>query len=155
VLSFATVKGLRAGDNPARWRGHLDKLLAIARNLGRHRSTISRELKRNSARYDGRYRPSIAVERTNGRRTRSRKKSQFSPAQWRQVHELLREDWSPEQISGTSPRGAHVVDQSRNDLSARASRSLARRAVVQTPALLKEAAPEDLSKSRFARAIAG
>jgi integrase len=27
VLSWATVKGYRAGDNPARWRGHLDKLL--------------------------------------------------------------------------------------------------------------------------------
>jgi IS30 family transposase len=72
----------------------------IARNLGRHRSTICRELQRNSARYDGCYRPSIAIERTNGRRSRSRKKSQFSPTQWRQVQELLREDWSPEQISG-------------------------------------------------------
>ncbi|WP_315730887.1 MULTISPECIES: tyrosine-type recombinase/integrase [unclassified Bradyrhizobium] len=27
VLSYATVRKLRAGDNPARWRGHLDHLL--------------------------------------------------------------------------------------------------------------------------------
>jgi len=27
VLDWATVRGLRRGDNPARWRGHLDKLL--------------------------------------------------------------------------------------------------------------------------------
>jgi integrase len=27
VLDWATVHGLREGDNPARWRGHLDKLL--------------------------------------------------------------------------------------------------------------------------------
>jgi len=27
VLSWATVHGYRVGDNPARWRGHLDKLL--------------------------------------------------------------------------------------------------------------------------------
>ena len=45
----------------------------IARHLGRHRSTISREFKRNCARYDGAYRPSIAIERTSGRRSRSRR----------------------------------------------------------------------------------
>lgn len=28
VLDWATVQGLRGGPNPARWRGHLDKLLA-------------------------------------------------------------------------------------------------------------------------------
>ena len=28
VLDWATVRGYRHGDNPARWRGHLDKLLA-------------------------------------------------------------------------------------------------------------------------------
>jgi integrase len=28
VLDFATSKGYRTGDNPARWRGHLDNLLA-------------------------------------------------------------------------------------------------------------------------------
>jgi integrase len=27
ILDWATVRGFRAGDNPARWRGHLDKLL--------------------------------------------------------------------------------------------------------------------------------
>jgi integrase len=27
VLNFATVRGFRQGDNPARWRGHLDNLL--------------------------------------------------------------------------------------------------------------------------------
>jgi integrase len=30
VLSWATVRGLREGDNPARWRGHLSHLLAGA-----------------------------------------------------------------------------------------------------------------------------
>ena len=28
VLGWATVRGYRKGDNPARWRGHLDKVLA-------------------------------------------------------------------------------------------------------------------------------
>ncbi len=27
ILDWATARGFRAGDNPARWRGHLDKLL--------------------------------------------------------------------------------------------------------------------------------
>ena len=27
VLDYATAMGVRAGDNPARWRGHLDHLL--------------------------------------------------------------------------------------------------------------------------------
>lgn len=28
ILDWATVRGYRTGDNPARWKGHLDKLLA-------------------------------------------------------------------------------------------------------------------------------
>jgi IS30 family transposase len=72
----------------------------IARNLQRHRSTICRELQRNCARYDGAYRPSIAVERTNGRRSRSRRNSRFSPSDWLRIEQLLRLDWSPEQIAG-------------------------------------------------------
>ena len=61
----------------------------IARRLGRHRSTISREVRRNSSRSDGCYRPSKAIEKTNGRRSRSRRNQYFTKA-----------DWSPEQISG-------------------------------------------------------
>jgi len=73
---------------------------SIAQYLGRHRSTISREFNRNSARWDGSYRPSKAIERTNGRRSRSRRNWQFGVKEWRLVEKLLREKWSPEQISG-------------------------------------------------------
>jgi len=31
VLDAAKAQGLRNGDNPARWRGHLDQLLAAPR----------------------------------------------------------------------------------------------------------------------------
>ena len=46
---------------------------AIAQELGRHRSTISREVRRNAWRQDGRtYRPVKAQEYTNQRRRVSR-----------------------------------------------------------------------------------
>jgi integrase len=35
VLDAARVKGLRSGENPARWRGHLDKLLPKRQKLSR------------------------------------------------------------------------------------------------------------------------
>jgi IS30 family transposase len=73
---------------------------AIAKALGRHRSTISRELKRNAAKSTGYYRPSKAQEMANGRRSRSRRNRQFSRADFRKVEALLAQLWSPEQISG-------------------------------------------------------
>jgi IS30 family transposase len=72
----------------------------IARALGRHPSTVSRELRRNSARFDGAYRPSKADERTSGRRSRSRRNSRFTREDLEVVELLLREKFSPEQVSG-------------------------------------------------------
>ena len=72
----------------------------IARHLGRHRSTIGRELKRNSSRGDGCYRPSKAIERTTGRRSRSRRNQYFTAEDFHCVEALLRKQWSPEQVSG-------------------------------------------------------
>jgi IS30 family transposase len=74
---------------------------AIARQLGRHRSTISRELRRNCSPWDGSYRPSKAQEQANGRRSRSRRNRRFGGQAWRRVVSLLREQWSPEQVSGS------------------------------------------------------
>lgn len=37
VLDWAAVRGLRAGDNPARWRGHLDKVLPARAKVQRVR----------------------------------------------------------------------------------------------------------------------
>ncbi len=73
---------------------------AIACVLGRHRSTIIREVRRNRTRHDGGYRPQLADWYARGRRSRSRRNRQFGPADWNRVQALLREDWSPEQVAG-------------------------------------------------------
>lgn len=72
----------------------------VARALGRHRSSISRELSRNGAAWDGCYRPSVASERTRARRSRARRNSHFTADDFRVVGRLLKKRWSPEQISG-------------------------------------------------------
>jgi IS30 family transposase len=73
---------------------------AIARVLGRHRSSITREIQRNATRHDGMYRPQLAHWYANGRRSRSRRNTQFSGTDWARVEALVRQDWSPEQIAG-------------------------------------------------------
>lgn len=76
----------------------------IARRMGRHPSTIGRELRRNSARLDGAYRASKAQERTNGRRSRTRRWTKGTAKEWMLVEELLYEGLSPDQISGRLKR---------------------------------------------------
>ena len=44
ILSWATVRGLRSGDNPARWRGHLKEALARTNGHKHHPSLPFAEL---------------------------------------------------------------------------------------------------------------
>jgi len=74
---------------------------AIARVMGRDPSTISREIRRNHCASDGQsYKPELAHWYARRRLRRSRRNSQFTPADWAAVEAVLREDWSPEQIVG-------------------------------------------------------
>jgi hypothetical protein len=43
VLDWATARGYRQGDNPARWRGHLDQTLPAPSKLGvvKHHAALS------------------------------------------------------------------------------------------------------------------
>ena len=73
---------------------------AMARVLGRHRSTIVREIRRNRSHSDGTYRPQVADSYARCRRSRSRRNLRIAEADWACVTALLCEDWSPEQIAG-------------------------------------------------------
>jgi transposase, IS30 family len=68
--------------------------------LCRSASTISRELRRNADKSDGRHRVEKADSYARARRWRSRQGTQFRAGEVTAVHELLAKKWSPEQISG-------------------------------------------------------
>ena len=70
----------------------------IARTLGRSKSTISRELRRN-LRPSGHYAAFVAHSYATARRKRVRRGSSFTPEQWRIVLHLIKLDYSPEQAS--------------------------------------------------------
>ena len=69
----------------------------IAANIGCHKSTISRELQRNSGQKG--YRPGQANELAYDRQCEAYR-SRIAWETWQLVERLLRQDWSPEQISG-------------------------------------------------------
>jgi len=67
----------------------------IAETIGVHKSTISRELRRNRG---GRgYRPKQAQRFAMERQKKS--KSRIKPEDWKLVEALIGKEWSPEQIS--------------------------------------------------------
>jgi len=70
----------------------------IARLIGVHKSTISRELKRNSGQRG--YRPNQAQQKADDRKKSSRKQIRFTDTVKQRVEYYIEQDWSPEQISG-------------------------------------------------------
>jgi IS30 family transposase len=72
----------------------------MAEHLGRHRSTLYREVKRNQSAHDGRYRANQAVEKASGRKQRARRNWRYGPAAFEVIAPLLRQRFSPEQIVG-------------------------------------------------------
>ena len=68
----------------------------IAKVIGRHKSTVSRELARNRGLRG--YRPKQANHFAENRR-QARSTRRITPESWIRVERLLREDWSPEQVS--------------------------------------------------------
>ena len=70
---------------------------AIAEELGVHKSTIGRELKRNLSKRG--YRPQFA-ERQACKRRREKVKPRISDETWSAVEAKIKEQWSPAQISG-------------------------------------------------------
>lgn len=74
---------------------------SIANVLGRHFSTVYRELNRNRCyKIDGAYRPSKAQRRTRARRRRSRRNRHYTDQDFLLTRKLLRQKWSPEQVTG-------------------------------------------------------
>jgi transposase, IS30 family len=69
----------------------------IAANIGYHKTTISRELRRNVSQKG--YRPYQADELAYDRQCEAYR-ARISGETWQLVERLLRQDWSPEQISG-------------------------------------------------------
>ncbi|HHF3209320.1 TPA: transposase, partial [Vibrio diabolicus] len=76
----------------------------IAKQLGRHKATIYREIERNS-RYNRHfkrhsYQAWRAQQMARNRLSRSRRNKRYSEIDFRLPEALLRLDWSPDQIVG-------------------------------------------------------
>jgi len=70
----------------------------IAKALGRSRSTINRERRRNACN-DGKYRRYKANLRSIARRKQASRRSHYTKRHWRKIDKMLLDKWSPEQIS--------------------------------------------------------
>ena len=82
----------------------------IADVLGVHKSSIQRELKRNRGKRG--YRPKQANEKALARRKR-KTQARISAEIWVLVEKELREDWSPEQVSGRLKKSGFSVSHER------------------------------------------
>lgn len=72
----------------------------IALMIGKDKSVISRELKRDCDLRSGRYNADLAQRKYESRKQEKPKRSRFTEAVRERVEALLREDYSPEQVTG-------------------------------------------------------
>ena len=72
--------------------------IEIAQDVGVHKSTISRELRRNTGQRG--YRPKQAHNLATSRQQDRARTPRIAPETWRMVEDALRQEWSPEQVSG-------------------------------------------------------
>lgn len=75
---------------------------AMARELSRDKSTLSREIGRNTMK-DEEYRAALAQKRTERRYRRRSRRLDVQPRLWDYVTTGLRQQWSPEQIAQRLP----------------------------------------------------
>ena len=73
---------------------------AIAEILGFNKSSISRDIKRNSDKRDGSYKPELAIRKHHKRMSNRNHHRKFTDSLKLQVDILLKADYSPEQITG-------------------------------------------------------
>jgi len=78
----------------------------VAKELEVHKSTISRELSRNTG--ERGYRPKQADEKARERREQVTPKKRITAETWEIVEEKVCQDWSPEQISGWLKKNQEV-----------------------------------------------
>jgi IS30 family transposase len=75
-----------------------DSQREVAEIMGVHPSTLSRELNRNTGQRG--YRPKQAHRFADERKEDGRQPHKMHDERWQQIEELLRLEWSPEQVSG-------------------------------------------------------
>jgi IS30 family transposase len=73
----------------------------IAKTINKDKSVVSRDRKRNSDSRSGEYRYGLAQRKADNRHRNKPKKVYFTNEVKSNVDELLKEDYSPEQIVGT------------------------------------------------------
>jgi len=77
------------------------KQSVIANVIARDKSVVSREIKRNSDKRDGNYKADLANRKYQHRQKTKLKHKHFTLTVQNNVENLLREDYSPEQVVGT------------------------------------------------------
>jgi len=73
----------------------------IAKTIGKDKSVVSRELKRNSDARSSEYRFDLAQRKANNRHKTKPKRIHFTDEVKANVEALLKEDYSPDQVAGT------------------------------------------------------